>query len=239
MRVSALFLGLLFALVLLSIWSVTVGSSDILLPRAWQAVVAPGDERADIVILSVRLPRVIAALAARAALAVAGAIMQAVTGNPLAEPGLLGINPGAGFAVILAISLAGVTVGGALVWAAFAGAALAALAVYLLGPAERGGATPLKLVLAGVVVSTLLGAVGTAVLLRDAQTLDVVRMWSAGSLKNREMAQVLPVLPWLGASLIAAMVVREQFTALSLGAETARGLGQNPLLWRLVSGPLS
>lgn len=238
MKYPAVFLCLAAALAVLAIWAVTVGSSDISLPRALQALAAPGDERADIVIRSVRLPRVIAALAAGAALAVAGAIMQAMTGNPLAEPGLLGINAGAGFAVVLAISLAGVTAGGTLVWAAFAGAALAAVAVYLLGSAGRGGATPLKLVLAGVVVSTFLGAVGMAVLVLDAQTLDVVRMWSAGSLKNREMAQVLPVLPWLAASLIAAMVLREQFTALSLGAETARGLGQNPLLWRLISGLL-
>lgn len=238
MKYPALFLCLAAALAVLAIWAVTVGSSDISLPRALQALAAPGDERADIVIRSVRLPRVIAALAAGAALAVAGAIMQAITGNPLAEPGLLGINAGAGFAVVLAISLAGVTAGGTLVWAAFSGAALAAVAVYLLGSAGRGGATPLKLVLAGVVVSTFLGAVGMAVLVLDAQTLDVVRMWSAGSLKNREMAQVLPVLPWLAASLIAAMVLREQFTALSLGAETARGLGQNPLLWRLISGLL-
>lgn len=238
MKYPAVFLCLAAALAVLAIWAVTVGSSDISLPRALQALAAPGDERADIVIRSVRLPRVIAALAAGSALAVAGAIMQAMTGNPLAEPGLLGINAGAGFAVVLAISLAGVTAGGTLVWAAFAGAALAAVAVYLLGSAGRGGATPLKLVLAGVVVSTFLGAVGMAVLVLDAQTLDVVRMWSAGSLKNREMAQVLPVLPWLAASLIAAMVLREQFTALSLGAETARGLGQNPLLWRLISGLL-
>ncbi|WP_341870489.1 iron ABC transporter permease [Paracoccus shanxieyensis] len=238
MRTAGLFLCLLAALLVLTLWAMTVGSSDISLPRALQALIAPGDERADIVIRSVRLPRVIAALSAGAALAVAGAIMQAVTGNPLAEPGLLGVNAGASFAVILAISLAGVTAGGALVWAAFAGAALAAVAVYLLGSAGRGGATPLKLVLAGVVISTFLGSVGMAVLVLDAQTLDVVRMWSAGSLKNREMAQILPVLPWLATALIAAIAVRDQFTALSLGADTARGLGQNPLLWRLISGLL-
>lgn len=238
MRTATLFLGLCALLVLLAVWAVTVGSSDISPMRAMQAILAPGDDRADIVIRAVRLPRVVAAISAGAALAAAGAIMQSVTGNPLAEPGLLGINAGAGFAVVLAISLGGISAGGQLMWAAFAGAALAALAVYLLGAAGRSGPTPLKLVLAGVVVSTFLGAVGMSVLILDAQTMDVVRLWSAGSLKNRQMEQILPVLPWLVAALAAALALREQFTALSLGADTARGLGQNPVLWRLISGLL-
>ncbi|WBU53938.1 iron ABC transporter permease [Paracoccus sp. SCSIO 75233] len=228
----------LFALVVLALWALTVGSSDISLHRAMQALLSPADERADIVIRTVRLPRVIAAISAGAALAVAGAIMQAVTGNPLAEPGLLGVNAGASFAVVLAISLIGISGGGQLMWAAFLGAALAAVAVYTLGAAGRSGATPLKLVLAGVVVATFLGALTMSVLILDAQTMDVVRLWTAGSLRNRQMSQILPVLPWLMAALIAALLLREQFTALSLGAETSQALGQNPAMWRILSAVL-
>lgn len=233
---GALLLCLLAVLATLSIWALTVGSADISLPRALQAVISPGDERADIVIRTVRLPRVIAAVTAGAALAVAGAIMQAVTGNPLAEPGLLGVNAGASFAVVLAISLAGQTSGTALMWMAFLGAGLAAVAVYALGAPGRSGATPLKLVLAGVVIATFLGAMTMAVLILDAQTMDVVRLWTAGSLRNRQMSQILPVLPWLLLSLLLALMLREQFTALSLGAETAQSLGQNPVRWRLIAG---
>lgn len=228
----------LLALVVLALWALTVGSSDISLHRALQALLSPADERADIVIRTVRLPRVIAAISAGAALAVAGAIMQAVTGNPLAEPGLLGVNAGASFAVVLAISLIGISGGGQLMWAAFLGAALAAVAVYTLGAAGRSGATPLKLVLAGVVVATFLGALTMSVLILDAQTMDVVRLWTAGSLRNRQMSQILPVLPWLMAALIAALLLREQFTALSLGAETSQALGQNPAMWRILSAVL-
>lgn len=236
---TVFWLALLAAgLVVLSLWSLSVGSSDISLGRALQAVMARGEERADIVIQTVRLPRLLAALSAGASLAVAGAIMQAVTGNPLAEPGLLGINAGAAFAVVLAISLAGVSGGGTLMWFAFAGAAFAAVLVYLLGAAGRSGPTPLKLVLAGVVVGTFLGAMAMSVLLLDAQTLDVVRLWTAGSLRNRQMSQIMPVLPWLAVALIAALILREQFTALSLGSEIAQGLGQNPILWRVISGLL-
>lgn len=220
---------------LLAAWSLTVGSSDISPGRALQALLVAGDERTDIVIRAVRLPRVVAALAAGAALAVAGAIMQAATANPLADPGLLGINAGAGFAVVVAISLAGISSAAALMWWAFAGAGLAAVAVHLLGAIGRSGLTPLKLVLAGVVISTFLGALTMTLLIMDQATMDVVRLWTAGSLRNRQMAQVLPVLPWLGLALVAALALRAQFTILSLGAETAQGLGQNPVLWRLVA----
>lgn len=228
-------LGIGGLLVLLAVWALTVGSSDISLSRALQAVMAPGSERADIVVNTVRLPRVIAALAAGAALAVAGAVMQAMTGNPLADPGLLGVNAGASFAVVTALSLAGITGSVPLMMAAFAGAALAALLVFALGSAGRGGASPVRLVLAGVVIATFLGALTMAVLILDQATMDVVRLWTAGSLRNRQMAQILPVLPWLALALLAAMILREQFTILSLGAETAQGLGQSPALWRAIS----
>lgn len=222
-------------LVLLALWSLTVGSSDISLNRALQAVLAPGDERADIIIRNVRLPRMIAALTAGAALAVAGAVMQAMTGNPLADPGLLGVNAGASFAVVIAISFAGISGGGQLMWAAFAGAGAAAALVLALGAAGRTGPGPVRLVLAGVVIATFLGALTMAVLILDQATLDVVRLWTAGSLRNRQMEQILPVLPWLALALLAAMILREQFTILSLGAETAKGLGQNPALWQAIS----
>lgn len=222
-------------LAVLALWSLTVGSSDISLARALQAIWTPGDDRADIVIRNLRLPRMIAALSAGAALAVAGAVMQAMTGNPLADPGLLGVNAGASFAVVMAISLAGISGGGQLMWVAFVGAGGAAALVLGLGAAGRGGPGPVRLVLAGVVIATFLGALTMAVLILDQATLDVVRLWTAGSLRNRQMGQILPVLPYLALALLAALILREQFTILSLGAETAKGLGQSPVLWQGIS----
>ncbi|WP_118138357.1 iron ABC transporter permease [Oceanicella sp. SM1341] len=226
------------ALCLLALWAMTVGSSDISVPQVARALFAAPEGRVELVVQGVRLPRVLAALGVGAALAVAGAIMQAVTGNPLAEPGLLGVNAGAAFAVVLAIALLGVTAAGSLLWAAFAGAAAAAVLVQALGSAGRSGPTPLKLVLAGVVIATFLGAVSAAVLILDARTFETMRLWTAGSLRGRQMAEVTAVLPWLGAGLGAALLVAGQFTALSLGADTARALGQNQPLWRLVSALL-
>lgn len=234
-RLSALFLGL--CLCALSLWAMSVGASAIPLPRVAEALADPGgSSRESLIIWSVRLPRVLAAITVGAALAVAGAIMQAATGNPLADPGLLGVNSGAAFAVVLTLAFLGPgTAGGTLIWSAFAGAFAAACAVYGLGTLGRSGPTPVKLVLAGVVIGTFLSMLSASVLILDDQTLEAVRLWTAGSLKGRALDDVLAVMPYIAAGLVAAMLLRDQFTSLSLGSDAARGLGQNPALWRAVS----
>ncbi len=219
-------------LAVMAIWAMGVGASPIGMAEVARALWAPTGERNDIVVLSVRLPRVLAAMLVGGALAVAGAIMQAVTANPLAEPGLLGVNAGAAFAVVLAIAFFDVSAAGSLVWAAFAGGAGAAALVYGLGAAGRGDPTPVRLVLAGVVVTTFLAAVTTAVLIFDAQTLDTVRRWTAGSLAGRRMGEVQAVLPYLLIAMAAALLAASQFTTMSLGTDAARSLGQSPALWR-------
>lgn len=216
----------------------TVGASAIDLRDVARVLWTAGDERARVVVLDVRLPRVLAAILVGAALAAAGAIMQAMTGNPMAEPGLLGVNAGASFVVVLAIAFLGVTAVGALIWAAVIGAAAAAALVYALGSAGRAGATPVKLVLSGVVVATFLGSLTMSVLVFDARTFDSVRFWTVGSLRGRALPDVLALSPYIAAALIGAMAVRGQFTLLSLGADMARGVGQNQALWRGISAAL-
>lgn len=200
----------------------------------------PGAETRDAVILwQVRLPRILAALSVGAALAVAGAIMQAMTGNPLADPGLLGVNAGAAFAVVLALVILGPGAAqSTLIRAAFTGAAGAAGAVLLLGQAGRGGEARLRLVLAGVVVATLLGGLTLSVLMMDGRTLDAVRLWTAGSLRGRQMEEITAALPFIGIALALALAVRDQFTALGLGQHTGRSLGQNRARWQGLSAAL-
>lgn len=152
-RAGGVGLALLAALTLLAIWAMSVGSSDIGMGRVVAALATPGTDRADLIVTTVRLPRVLAAILVGAALAVAGGIMQAMTANPLAEPGLLGVNVGAAFGVVIAIAFLDVTATGVLVWIAFLGATLSAAAVHTLGR----GAEPVRLVLAGGVVTTFLG----------------------------------------------------------------------------------
>lgn len=223
---------------LMTLWSLTVGATDIGLSEALIALTDPQGERSDIILREVRLPRLLAALAVGAALAVAGTIMQAVTGNPMADPGLLGVNAGAAFAVVLAIAFGGISAAGTLVWIAFAGAGAAAAVVYALGATGRSGAIPVKLILAGVVVGSFLTALTSSILVVDAQTFDVVRLWTAGSLKGRQLEDVLRVLPYLAVAVIAALALSHQFNSMSLGADVAASLGQSQTLWRGIAAVL-
>lgn len=215
-----------------TVWSVAFGTSRIAVSDVLAAIFAFDGSREHLVVTTLRVPRVMAGLLSGSALAVAGAIMQAVTNNPLASPGLLGVNAGAAFAVVMAMSLLGVASSSAHVWFAFGGAAAAVVIVYTLASAGHGGATSLKLVLAGVVLTTFLTSLTTAILIFDQTKLDTVRLWTAGSLAGRSLAQVAAVAPYILAGLAAALVFRNHLTTLSLGAEVARSVGQDPVVWR-------
>lgn len=229
--------GLVLCLCALALWAMSVGSARIPVPMVIETLMDPnGATREALIIWSVRLPRVVAAIVVGAALAVAGAIMQAATSNPLADPGLLGVNAGAAFAVVmLTVVLGPNTSSGVLIWAAFGGATCAALAVYGLGAMGRAGPTPVKLVLAGVVITTFIGTLTAAALIMDDQTLDAVRLWTTGSLRGHALGDVLAVVPYVAIGLLLAVTFRDQFTSLSLGSDIAQGLGQNTALWRALS----
>lgn len=219
-------------LVAVAVWSVTLGTSPIAVSDVLSAIIAFDGSREHLVVTTLRLPRVLAGVLAGGALGVAGAIMQAATNNPLASPGLLGVNAGAAFAVVLAMSVLGLGSSAAHLWFACGGAGAAAVVVSALASAGPGGATPLKLVLAGAVLTTFLTSLTTAILIFDQTTLDAVRLWTAGSLSGRTMAQVGVVAPPIVAGIAAALVLRRHLMTLSLGAEVARSVGQNPVLWR-------
>ena len=222
----------------IALWALNVGHAAIPLDRLVAAVIEFDASREHVILWDVRLPRVLAGLLVGAQLAVAGAIMQAVTANPLASPGLLGINAGAAFAVVLAIAIAGIDGAGTLMWFAFLGAGAAAVAVYALGSAGQGGATPLKLALAGAVLTAFLASLTTVILLRDQTTLDNVRLWSVGSLSGRPMSAILAIGPWGLAGLAGAVLASGPIMTLSLGSDLSRMLGQSPGLWRAVSAAL-
>lgn len=222
------------ALMVLSCWALTVGSSDLPAAEALRALVSDSGDRAALVVQDVRLPRVLAGLLTGAALAMAGAIIQAMTGNPLADPGLLGVNAGAAFAVVCGIAFFGLDAMGRLVWLAYLGAAGAAALVLMLGSAGRAGASPVRLILAGVVVASFVGALTAAILVLDAQTQDSVRLWTIGSLRGRTLDSVLPLVPYVLLPMAGAVLLSAQVTALSLGTDVARGIGQAQGLWRLV-----
>lgn len=222
-------------LVTVSMWAVTLGTVHIPLRSVWQAIVGFDGSREHLLVMTIRLPRVLAALLAGSALAVSGAIMQAVTNNPLASPGLLGINAGASFAVVSVMTLFGTGTGDVYMWFAFAGAGGAALLVYTLGSLGLTGQSNIGLILAGAIVATFLTALTSSVLIFDQSTLDAVRLWTAGSVSGRTMAQAAAVAPYILTGLAAALLLGRHLVTLSLGADAARSLGQDPMVWRAIA----
>jgi iron complex transport system permease protein len=222
-------LGLLVGLagvVLIALVSVRWGSLGVSTQDTWNAIAHFDPTNYDhTVVRSMRLPRTVIALGVGGALAVAGATMQAVTRNPLADPSILGVSSGASFAVVTVVTFFGLTAPYEYLWFAFAGALSASALVFLVGTAGRDGPTPVKLALAGVVISSLLSAWTSSLLLLDEETLDVVRFWLAGSVINRDLETFWLVSPFLLGGALACLFLGHQLNVLSMGEETARALG--------------
>jgi iron complex transport system permease protein len=225
-RVIGLVASILLLLVCLLL-SITFGAADIDSGTVWQALTAFDGSTSHLIITTVRLPRALIALLVGAALAVAGSLMQGLTRNPLADPGILGISAGAALAVVITTFLAGTVSIQVYTWIAFAGGAIAAIAVYTLGSVGRGGMTPLKLILAGAVLAYLMSALTTGILILSQRTLDEIRFWLAGSVAGRDLDVLLQVLPYVLVGLMVAFSLGKQITALTLGEDVARGLGLN------------
>jgi len=206
--------------------SVLLGATAISLERAVTAFTDHDGSREHVIVTDVRAPRAVLAAAVGGALGVAGAVMQAVSRNPLAEPGILGISWGAALAAVAAQILLGVGSLAALCAFALLGAAVAGLLVVVLGSLGREGLTPAKLVVAGAAISALLSALLQGLLVVDAQSLEASRRWLGGSLVGRDVDVLVQVLPYLVAGLAVAWVLARPLTALSLGEDVARGLGQ-------------
>lgn len=227
-RLRALVIGL-GVLVCAAIVSLAVGSRPVPLAEALRALTAydPGNDL-HLVVRELRIPRTAIALLAGLALGVAGAIMQAVTRNPLAEPGLLGINAGAAVAVVIGIAAFGLTSIAHYVWFAFAGAGLAGVAVFLLGRAHETGTNPVRLVLAGAGISVMLGSLTGAVILNAPSfVLDDFRNWAAGSVEGRgfDVAAVLGLC--VAAGLAPALSLAGSLNAMALGRDLGQALGVN------------
>jgi iron complex transport system permease protein len=220
----------------LSLASLTIGSRPVppaqVLAALWHF--DPGNDL-HLVVRELRLPRTLLAISAGAALGLAGAVIQAVTRNPLAEPGLLGINAGAAVAVVLGASTFGLTATADYIWFSILGAGLAGVAVFLLGRAHETGTDPIRLVLAGAGLSMVLGAATGIVLLNAAlDVLDVFRSWGAGALEGRGLAAALTMWGALIAGGGLALALGPSLNALAMGRDMGQALGLSPArIWAL------
>ncbi|MFF6805197.1 iron chelate uptake ABC transporter family permease subunit [Streptomyces sp. NPDC012616] len=227
--------GLLAALVLLllvAVVSIAVGAKELSVAQVWHGLFADSGTYADVVV-DERLSRTVLGLLVGAALGLSGAVLQALTRNPLADPGLLGINAGASAAVVTAITFFGVTSLSGYVWFAFFGAAAVGALVWFLGGSR--GATPVRLALAGTAISAALYGYLQAVMITDGAALARMRFWTVGSLSSATEGTVRQVLPFLVVGTLLAFVLARPLNAVAMGDDTARALGADLTRTRALS----
>ncbi|SDM99302.1 iron complex transport system permease protein [Fictibacillus solisalsi] len=230
---SILLLGLVLLVVSVGV-AISVGAAKINILTVWNAVLNydPGRE-ADRIIVSLRLPRELGAAVVGAAFAVSGAIMQGMTRNPLADPGLLGLNAGASFALACVFAFYSGADYLTVMVISFIGAGIGAGMVFGLGSMRRGGLSPIRITLAGAAVSALLSSLGEGIALYFKLSQDLA-FWTAGGVSGTNWAQLKLIVPVTLMGIVVAVLFSRQLTMLSFGEEVAKGLGQNTLLTKIV-----
>ncbi|WP_339935631.1 iron ABC transporter permease, partial [Vreelandella glaciei] len=233
-------LGLLLgALVALGAFfaSVMLGTTEIALSSLFSSLTHYDPTNvAHIILLTERLPRAVVAALVGASLAIAGALMQTMTRNPLASPGILGINAGAMFFVVVAVSLLPLHTPAHYIWAALLGALVAAILVVLLSRGSHGELSPLRVVLAGVAVTAMFVSFSQGLLVIDQQSFESVLYWLAGSVSGRDLSLVAPLLPLFGGALLLSALLVRHANALLLGDDMVTGLGMQATTIKLLLG---
>lgn len=233
-RPSWWFVVALVALAVSVFLSVAFGARVVSLADVWVALTGDGDDVTSAAIRS-RVPRTVLAILVGASLGVAGAVLQAVTRNPLADPFILGINSGASLLVVMGIAFTGAATMPEYIAFALAGAAIAAIFVYTVGSLGPGGPTPLKLALSGAIITAAFTSLSSAILLPRIDVMRVFRFWQIGSVGRAETSDTLLVLPILGVGAAICLVCARSLNILALGDETASGLGVPVVRTRLVA----
>ncbi|ONH52531.1 ABC transporter permease [Frankia sp. CcI49] len=217
-------LAVLATLLVLLVLSLLVGSKAIALSVIWDALFHPSSDIDQFSIRDYRLPRTIVGLVVGMALGVGGALIQALTRNPLADTGILGVGAGSSFAVTVAVGVLGIRDISGYMWFAFAGALIVTIMVLLLGSTRRGQSAGV-MVLAGICVSAVLDGAGSALQLTNPDAFDAMRSWAAGSILGRPLDVVWPVLPFFAVALVLAFAVSGPLNAMALGDEIAAAQG--------------
>ena len=220
---------LLVAVVVLALLagaSLATGARGVPLETVWQALTAFDPANGDHAVVHARIPRTVLGVLAGAALGLAGAAMQGVARNPLADPGIMGVNAGAALAVVTGIYVFGVGSLSGYIWFAFLGAAAAAVVVYLIASLGRDGATPVKLALAGAALNAGLYSLMNVILVSSQDTLDRFRFWQVGGIAGRDWSVLLSGLPFLAGGALIVLLTGRILNSLALGDDIARGLGQ-------------
>jgi iron complex transport system permease protein len=232
---GAWLLAAVVVLALLAAASLAVGARGLPLETVWQALTAFHPANGDHAVVHARIPRTVLGLLAGGALGLAGAAMQGVARNPLADPGIMGVNAGAALAVVTGIYVFGVGSLSGYIWFAFLGAAAAAVVVYLIASLGRDGATPVKLALAGAALNAGLYSLMNVILVSSQDTLDKFRFWQVGGIAGRDWSVLVSGLPFLAVGALIVLLTGRILNSLALGDDIARGLGQRVGLVRAIT----
>ncbi|MBU8770985.1 FecCD family ABC transporter permease [Cytobacillus oceanisediminis] len=235
LRWAGLFAAMLILLVLMS-FSIVYGYTDTTWKMALEAFTQFDGTNEHIIIQSVRLPRALIAAAVGASLAIAGVLLQTLTKNPLAAPEIFGINAGAGFAVVITVTLFSISNLQVFTWVSFLGAAVSFIFVYIIGSIGREGLTPMKLTLAGAAMSAMFASMTQGFLVINETALEQVLFWLAGSVSGRKLDTLAAVFPYLLAGWIFSLIIAGKLNVLSMGEDVAKGLGLKTGLLKLGAG---
>ncbi|WHY74082.1 FecCD family ABC transporter permease [Fictibacillus enclensis] len=236
-KIAILALAVLLLAVCMAL-SVVFGYTD----TSWKTAVAAftdfNGSNQHLIIRNARLPRALIGAAVGISLALAGVLLQAVTRNPIASTDIFGLNAGAGFFIVMAVSFFQISSLQQFTWIAFLGASVSALAVYILGSAGRSGLTPIKMTLAGAVIAAMFASLTQGMLVANQKALEEVLFWLAGSIQGRKLEFLYPVLPYLLIAWIGSLLMFRQLNTFLLGEDVAKSLGQRTLLFKVLAGVL-
>ncbi|MBU8908915.1 FecCD family ABC transporter permease [Desertibacillus haloalkaliphilus] len=233
-KVSGLIVGIVIFLLFICL-SIVYGYTNTSWKTAIEAYTNFNGSNEHLIIQTTRMPRALIAATVGASLGVAGALMQALTNNPLADPKIFGIDAGASFFIVSAVTFFSITSLGSFVWIAFAGAALAGAAVYFIGSLGREGLTPMKFTLAGAAIWALFSSLTQGMLVLNEKALEEVLFWLAGSVQGRNLEYLQSVLPYLLVAWVGSLVIARHINLLSMGEDVAKGLGQRTGFIKLIS----
>jgi iron complex transport system permease protein len=222
-------------LALLCLASIAVGAQSLPLSEVFHALFHPGHTNADLIVTDLRIPRTVLGLLVGAGLGVAGMLIQALTRNPLADPGILGVNAGASLAVTIGIAFLGLHTIHQYLWLAFAGAIVTTVFVYAIGTGRGGGPNPARLVLAGVGIAAVLSGIAEMIALSKQSTFEGALNWSAGSLAGRPLSTSTAILPFVIVGLVMAAAIARDLNAIALGDDLAAALGSRSAVVRVVA----
>jgi iron complex transport system permease protein len=223
-------LGLLLCVLLLAVvclLSIALGTRNISPHTVWDSFFHYTDTDEQSIVRDLRVPRTVLGLLAGVAFGLSGAVIQAVTRNPLADTQVLGINSGAALFVVFAVGVLGLTSLTQYMWFGFAGVAFALTLVYLLGSVGRGGATPVRLTLAGIALGAVMDGLSGGIRLVRPRAFDYLRFWDIGALGGRPVGVATTILPFVLAGAVLALFVARALNAVALGDDLARTLGAN------------